>query len=356
MRIQQHVCLAPLTTLQLGGTASQFLDAGSEEDVETAVQQMDSLQERIFVIGGGSNVVVSDQGFDGLVLRPTLSGMHLSRLKNTIFVDVAAGEVWDSVVDEAVAQGGAGIECLSGIPGWVGASPVQNIGAYGQEIAQVLVRVRAFDREEKKWVWIEKRECQFSYRTSIFKKSDRYVITRVRLSLMASATRESEPISYPELTQILGISKGARAPLEAVREAVIELRRSKGMILDAHDPDSVGAGSFFMNPIVTSEELAQLERKAYEQKELPFSHPLPHFEADGGRWKIPAAWLIEHSGFSRGFGMQHVGISRKHCLALVHRGGGTTKELLLLADQIQQGVWQKWGVWLMFEPVLVGFS
>ncbi|MEA2124703.1 MAG: UDP-N-acetylmuramate dehydrogenase [Solirubrobacteraceae bacterium] len=297
----------------------------------------------MLVLAGGSNLVVADAGFAGTAVAVRSRGIS----RDGTSLTVAAGEPWDDVVAACVADGLAGIECLSGIPGSTGATPIQNVGAYGQEVSETITAVRVLDRESDTVLDLAPADCAFGYRTSRFKYRDRWVVLSVTFALEASEL--SAPIRYAELASALGVAVDERAPLTDVREAVLALRRSKGMVIDPADPDSVSAGSFFTNPIVGPEAFDRLrERAAPEQ---PPAWP----EADG-RIKTSAAWLIGGAGFDRGYGGGRAGISTKHRLALVNRGGATTEELLALAREVAAGVRERFGVELHPEPVLVGVS
>ncbi len=340
------VPLAPLTTLRIGGPAAQMVDLDRETDVPDAVRDADERGEALFVLGEGSNVVVGDEGFDGLVACVRTRGLDVRRQHDRVVVDVAAGESWDAFVEQAAREGWSGVECMSGIPGLVGATPIQNVGAYGQEVGDLITRVRAFDRQERSFVEIDGRDCAFGYRASLFKRSPRWIVTSVRFDL--EACPEAAPSRYPELARALVARDGARVSLRTVRETVLSLRRGKGMVLDPDDPESVSAGSFFVNPIVDAAGLAEVEARAGERP--------PCFDAGAGRSKLAAAWLVEHAGFRRGWGEGRVGVSRKHALALVNRGGATARELLSAARAIREGVRARFGVALEPEPVLVGCS
>jgi UDP-N-acetylmuramate dehydrogenase len=334
MRTLHGVPLAPLTTLRLGGPAARLVEVETEEDILAVVR---SETAPLFVLGGGSNVVVADEGWPGVALRIGTRGVNVSDHGDGVTVEVAAGEPWDDLVARAVDEGWAGVECLSGIPGLVGATPIQNVGAYGQEVDQTITRVRVLDRERGAFVDMRPEECGFAYRASIFKHNDRWIVTRVTFRF---ARKPTGTIRYTELARALGAQE---APLRQVRDTVIALRRAKGMVLDPGDPDSVSAGSFFTNPIVSAEKLAALEA----------TYPsIPRFPS-GDRFKLAAGWLVENAGFCKGYGAGRVGVSRKHALALVNRGGGTAAELLGLAREIQRGVHARFGVELVPEPVMV---
>jgi UDP-N-acetylmuramate dehydrogenase len=306
----------------------------------------------VFVLGGGSNVVVADEGFSGLVLRMASRGIEVSRHGERVRIEAAAGEEWDALVTRAVHEGWSGFECLAGIPGLVGATPIQNVGAYGHEVRETLVSVRAFDRAAASFVDLDARDCAFGYRTSRFRGSDRYILVRVTFDL--EVRRDSAPVRYRELVQTLGIDEGARAPCRDVRDAVMTLRRSKGMVLDPHDPDSVSVGSFFVNPTLTLADLDALETRATRGDLLRPGESVPRFAFEGNLVKVPAGWLVERAGFNKGYGGGRVGVSAKHALALVHRGEGTTRELLELARGIQEGVRRAFGVELRPEPIFLG--
>jgi UDP-N-acetylmuramate dehydrogenase len=343
---RSHTALAPLTTLQIGGPASRMVDLDLEAHVVDAVHDADARGEPMFVLGEGSNVVVADAGFPGLVARMAIRGVDLHRDRGLAFVDVAAGENWDAFVARAVDEGWRGVECLSGIPGLVGATPIQNVGAYGQEVSETIASVRVFDRVTGAFADMDRSACGFGYRASVFKRSDRWIVTLVRFVFEVGP--DSAPVRYSELARALSVREGERAPSRLVRDTIVSLRRAKGMVLDPADPDSVSAGSFFVNPVVDGVTLADVEARAGE---VP-----PRFAAGEGRYKLAAAWLVERAGFPKGWGDGRVGVSRKHALALVNRGGATARELLAAARTIRDGVRARFGVVLEPEPVLVGCS
>jgi UDP-N-acetylmuramate dehydrogenase len=340
------VPLAPLTTLRIGGAARRMVDVEREEDVVAAVRDADGRGEPLFVLGEGSNVVVGDEGFPGLVARMAIAGVTARGSGDRVVVDAGAGEGWDEFVARCVREGWRGVECLSGIPGRVGATPIQNVGAYGQEVAESILSVRAFDRVAGEFRTIDAASCGFGYRASVFKRSDRWIVTSVRFSFEIAA--DSAPLRYAELVRALGLREGDRAPSSVVRETIVALRRSKGMVLSADDPESVSAGSFFVNPVVDAAALTRVESVAGEH--------LPRFEAGDGRYKLAAAWLVERAGFAKGWGDGPAGVSRKHALALVNRGGATARELVACARTIRDGVRDRFGVVLEPEPVFVGCS
>lgn len=343
MRSREQVPLAPLTTLRLGGAAARLLELEHEGEIAAAV---DGSGGRLLVLGGGSNLVVADEGFPGTVARIGWRGVDVSRDGDLAVVDVAAGEDWDAFVGRAVEERWVGVECLSGIPGLVGATPVQNVGAYGQEVSDTIRSVRVYDRAVRGFVTLSAAECAFGYRTSLFKRDERRIVTSVRFAFEVSPDGSSAPIRYAELSLALGVPEGSRGPLARVRDAVRALRRGKGMVLDGGDPDSVSAGSFFVNPIVDAAGVARITERAGRSP--------PVFPVEGGRFKVAAAWLVEQAGFPKGWGPGPVGISRKHALALVHRGGGTTEDLLAVARAIRGGVQARFEVELEAEPVMVG--
>jgi UDP-N-acetylmuramate dehydrogenase len=340
--------LADLTTLRLGGPANRLIEARTEEEVVELVKEADATGEPVLVLAGGSNVVVADSGFPGTVVHVLTRGVERDGTSFT----VQAGERWDPFVAARVADGLAGVECLSGIPGSTGATPIQNVGAYGQEVSEVITSVRVFDREEHEVTELSPEQCGFSYRSSAFKREPgEWVVLAVTFAL--DAQPNSRPIRYSELARRLGIELNETAPLAEVREAVLDLRRSKGMVIDPDDPDSVSAGSFFTNPILDPAHFEQLEERV-----AAVAGPdarLPSFPEPDGQVKTSAAWLVEHAGFGRGYGAPGpIMVSTKHSLALTNRGGGTTAQLLALAREIQVGVRERFGVELTPEPVFVG--
>jgi UDP-N-acetylmuramate dehydrogenase len=347
MLIQENVILAPLTTMGVGGPARFFVDASSTEEVREAIAYAKSRNLPLFILGGGSNLVVSDAGWPGLVLKMSLLGINHRHGHGTAYFDVGAGEDWDSFVAATVQHNCAGIECLSGIPGSVGGTPVQNVGAYGQEVAETIDSVVALDVESGEEQEFEKSDCGFGYRSSIFNTSarGRYVILRVTYALV----HDGHPrLAYADLQKHFA---GRGEPtLAEVREAVRQIRASKGMLLTPGDPDARSAGSFFKNPVLTENEFESLKRKASER-----GLQIPNYPALAARRKVSAAWLVEQSGFSKGFGNGHVGISRKHALAIVNRGGATSAEVVQLKNEIQARVQQQWEIQLEPEPVLLGF-
>jgi UDP-N-acetylmuramate dehydrogenase len=343
--------LASLTTLRLGGAARKLVTATSEEDVVAAVR---GAQPPVLVLGGGSNVVVADEGFHGTVVRVATRGIARRDGGEKAVLEVQAGEPWDPFVAHCVGEGLAGVECLSGIPGSVGATPIQNVGAYGQEVAETIVRARVYDRTRERVLDLAPAGLGFGYRTSRLKREpERWVVLAVSFALERSAS--SRPVRYVELARALGIPVGGSAPLDRVREAVLELRRGKGMVVDTDDPDSVSAGSFFTNPILEHDAFQALDERVRER--LGPDARLPRWPEPDGRIKTSAAWLIDRAGFARGHGdPRTVAISGKHTLALTNRGGGTTAQLVALAREIANGVEEAFGVRLTPEPVFVGHA
>ncbi|MGN6246545.1 MAG: UDP-N-acetylmuramate dehydrogenase [Motilibacteraceae bacterium] len=346
------VDLSGLTTLRLGGPARRLVTVTSQDDLVDVVRTADEAGEPLLVLGGGSNLVVADAGFDGTVVRIATRGVRVEQVDacGGSNIVVEAGEPWDDLVARTVAEGWAGVEALAGIPGSTGATPVQNVGAYGQEVAAVVSRVRTWDREDSALRTFAAADCGFAYRHSRFKAerlpdgTGRYVVLDVGFQLRLAD--RSEPVAYAELARALGVQVGERAPLRAVRETVLALRRGKGMVLDDADPDTWSAGSFFTNPLLTPDQAAALPADA------------PRWPAGEGLVKTSAAWLIEHAGFTKGYavggGTGRATLSTKHTLALTNRGSATTADLLALAREVRDGVRARFGVELVNEPVLVG--
>jgi UDP-N-acetylmuramate dehydrogenase len=347
------VNLADYTTVHLGGPARRFVRAVTEQDLIEAVRAADSGGEPLLVLGGGSNLVVADQGFDGIVVQVATTGVR--RGPEPGVVTVAAGEDWDAVVAGTVAAGLAGLECLSGIPGRAGATPIQNVGAYGQEVADTITAVRTYDRVTGEIDIFPNGRCGFGYRTSVFKRDDarRHVVLSVTFRLAEQSA--SWPLCYTELASALGVAPGDQVASTEVRSAVIELRRRKGMVIDSADPDSRSAGSFFVNPVLDGAALSGVEAAA--RARCGAGTRVPRFDAGDGLVKVPAAWLIERAGFGKGYSLgDGARISAKHTLALVNSGSATTEGLLALARQIRDGVRDVFGVSLTPEPVLVGVT
>jgi UDP-N-acetylmuramate dehydrogenase len=341
------VPLAPLCTLGIGGPARWLVRATSRDEVAGCHAWAADRGVPLFVLGGGSNLVIADEGVDGLVLHIALTGVEVSTSGADTLMTAGAGEAWDAVVAGAVTRGLAGVECLSGIPGTVGGTPIQNVGAYGQEVGHVIESVTAFDLHEKGMVRLGASECGFAYRMSRFKQADagRFVVCDVTLRL-----REGPPtITYPDVVDQLARG-GIRAPdVRRTREAVLAIRRRKGMVIDAADPDTRSVGSFFMNPVVA--------RASYDRIAAIDSHiRVPSYVMQNGDVKIPAAWLIEQSGFAKGHAEGRVGLSTKHPLALINRGGATARDVVTFASRIKRAVSDRFNVSLRPEPVFVGFS
>ncbi|MBA8793045.1 UDP-N-acetylmuramate dehydrogenase [Friedmanniella endophytica] len=339
LRVEQ---LSAHTTLRVGGPATHWVEASTEAEIIEAVRAADRAGEPVLMLGGGSNLLVGDQGFDGTVVAVTSRGITAE--VSGCFgaeVTVAAGEPWDDLVAHTVAQGWSGLEALSGIPGLTGATPIQNVGAYGAEVAHTLAVVHTWDRETGARARFAAADCRFGYRTSRFKQQPgRYVVLSVTFQLPLADL--SAPVRYAQLADTLGVAVGKRVPAAEVRAAVLALRRSKGMVLDADDPDTWSAGSFFTNPVLTADRAELLPPEA------------PRFPQPDGSVKTSAAWLIEHAGFGRGYGMPPATLSTKHTLALTNRGGARAADLLTLARCVRTGVADAFGVTLEPEPVLVG--
>lgn len=353
--VRENVPLASLTTLRLGGPARRLVAPDREEALVDAVREIDSKGGRLLLLGGGSNLVVADEGFDGTVIHIETRGIDLAQATggdDRVHVTAAAGESWDLFVARCVAEGLSGVECLAGIPGRVGAVPMQNVGAYGQDVSDTIVRVRTWDRAARRVTDFDREACRFSYRNSTFRGREGHVILAVTFALAKSAS--SKPIRYAELARALGVREGEPAPLAKVSDTVIALRRGKGMVLDASDPDTTSAGSFFTNPVVDAPGLARVQERA--TKVLGAGESMPIFPERDGQSKLSAGWLIERSGFAKGYAAGPVAISSKHALALTNRGNATTRDLLALARSIRQGVDAKFGVLLENEPVFVGIS
>jgi UDP-N-acetylmuramate dehydrogenase len=347
---QLGVPLRGYTTLRLGGPASRFVSAATADELVDAVRDAQADGEPLLVLGGGSNLVIGDGGFDGTVVHVATRGFEIATdaRGHTILI-VEAGEDWDSVVARTVAEGYGGLECMSGIPGLVGATPVQNVGAYGVEIADLLYSVDLLDRRTGEVRTVSRSELGLSYRSSALKNTDSAVVLRVRLGLHRDG--RSSPVRYAELARKLGVHLHSRLPAAPVREAVLELRRGKGMVLDGRDHDTWSAGSFFTNPVLADHELPTvLERVS---KRTP--DPMPQYPAGAGHTKLSAAWLIERAGFRRGYPGPggRVSLSTKHTLALTNRGRASTTDLLALARGVVDGVHSAFGVRLHPEPVLV---
>jgi UDP-N-acetylmuramate dehydrogenase len=330
--------LADLTTLRLGGPIGRLVQATSTSALSDAMRAADSAGEPVLVVGGGSNLVVSDAGWPGVVVLVRTVGIEVNQRNGAVSVTVQAGTPWDAVVERSVQEGWSGLASMSGIPGSTGATPVQNVGAYGSEVAEVITGLTVMDRASGSVEQWSPSRCGFGFRTSAFKNTDRYVVLDVTFSLRVSP--EGPPVRYAELARRLGVEPGGVAPSAHIREVVLDLRRSKGMLLDSADHDTWSVGSFFVNPFVDPEQVPD---------------GCPHWGVDG-RIKLSAAWLIENAGFGKGYGIGrgHVGVSTKHTLALTNRGGASTAELLELAREIRDGVEARFGIRLRPEAHLAG--
>jgi UDP-N-acetylmuramate dehydrogenase len=341
--VSERHLLSEHTTLRLGGPAARFVTAGTEDELVDAVRRADEAGDPLLVLAGGSNLVVADAGFDGTVVEVATRGVVADVEGDEascggVLVTVAAGEPWDALVARAVGAGWVGVEALSGIPGSVGATPIQNVGAYGQEVAQTIASVRVWDRTLRGVRTFANADCGFGYRHSRFKADpSRHIVLSVTFQLAQGA--QSTPVTYAELARTLGVEAGRRAPLTEVREAVLALRAGKGMVLDPADHDTWSAGSFFTNPVVAPGELPE---------------GAPAWPQPDGTVKTSAAWLIERSGFTKGYGNARVSLSTKHPLALTNRGGARADDLLALAREVRDGVAARFGIRLVNEPVLVG--
>lgn len=339
--LQQEVPLAPLTTLGVGGPARHFYRADSLAAVQGAMAWAQALGLPVLILGGGSNLVLGDGGFPGLVLQPDMKGISFEEQGAEVLVTAQAGERWDDLVAATVAHNLAGLECLSGIPGRVGAAPIQNIGAYGQELATTFVDLLALDQHSGAVCQMAREACRFGYRTSRFKHGDeagRYLVLQIRLRLVAGG---APTIAYPDLRQRLG----ANANLAETRAAVLAVRAEKSMLENPTDPNARSCGSFFTNPVLTAEAYGRFRERD--------SEGAPHYPAGDGMVKLSAAWLIERAGFGRGLERGPVGLSQKHCLALINRGGARAADVRALMHEIQAGVQARFGVPLEPEPVWI---
>ncbi|MGW1543725.1 UDP-N-acetylmuramate dehydrogenase [Streptomyces sp. NPDC002309] len=350
MQVLHDAPLAPLTTFRLGGPATRLVTATNDADVVEVVREADATGTPLLVVGGGSNLVIGDKGFDGTALRIATRGFELSGTR----LELAAGEVWTDAVERTVEAGLAGVECLAGIPGSAGATPIQNVGAYGQEVSSTITEVIAYDRAAGETVTLTNAACGFSYRHSRFKAApERYVVLRVRFGL-EDAGGLSGPLRYAETARALGVEAGERVPLGDARETVLKLRAGKGMVLDPEDHDTWSAGSFFTNPILTDAGFAAFHARVRER--LGEGVEPPAYPAGEGHTKTSAAWLIDKAGFRKGYGTGPARISTKHTLALTNRGEATTEDLLALAREVVAGVREAFGITLVNEPVTVGVS
>jgi UDP-N-acetylmuramate dehydrogenase len=341
------VPLAPFTTFRVGGPAARLIEAADVDEISAVARECDRMNEPLLVLGGGSNLLIADAGFPGTVLRLTGRGVQATAEGDGVRVRINAAEPWDDVVAWSVAEGLAGIEALSGIPGSAGATPIQNVGAYGQEVADVVVAVHVWDRLLGSAYTLDPEHCQFGYRDSVFKRTGRFVVHAVDVRLRPGGL--GIPVRYAELARTLGVAVGESAPVAAVREAVLGLRRGKGMVLDEADHDTWSAGSFFTNPVLSNAVAGAI---------LP--DDAPRYPAAEGLLKTSAAWLIEHAGFGKGFGAEltdgRATLSTKHTLALTNRGTASAADLLTLARAVRDGVIDRFGIELHHEPVLVGLT
>ncbi len=352
LQIRENVPLADFTTLGVGGPARYFTEVTDESRLPEFLEFAGARSLPVLVLGGGSNLLVADSGFPGLVLRMRVRGVHPLEDEGDV-ISVAAGEEWDAFVRNCVSQKLGGVECLSGIPGTVGATPVQNVGAYGQEVSEVIVSVRVLDREMLAIRELSNSDCGFSYRRSIFNSTHRgrYIVLRVTYVLRP----HSRPrLTYPDLQRYFGERRDLPS-LSEVRDAVLKIRTSKAMVITPGDPDCRSAGSFFKNPIVTQAVATVVEKNARRSKRLSAAEELPRFSAEDGKVKLPAAWLIEHAGFHKGFSRGPVGLSSRHTLALVNLGGASARDILALMKEIQARVAEHFGIELEPEPEFVGF-
>lgn len=346
MQLQLDVPLAPLTTLKLGGTASHFVHASEPQELSEAIRFAKEEGLPLYVLGGGSNLVVADSGVRGLVVQPALSGLTFEPEGDHVVATVGAGVLWDTFVANSVERQLQGLECLSGIPGFVGATPIQNVGAYGQEVGEVVVSVSALDRQTGASVEFSNEECRFSYRDSFFKSAaaERFLVTEVKFRLTPNG---SPAVRYAELARYFASEGISKPTLAATRRAILHLRRQKSMLLDESDPNGRSCGSFFVNPIVSQAKLDLIQKGSADK--------VPSFQQPNGDQKLAAGWLIEHAGLSRGFSEGPVGLSTKHCLALVAHQGATTRDLIALARTVRERVHAKFGVDLVPEPNFWGF-
>lgn len=369
--VEHDAPLAPLTTLQVGGPARTLVRAGSTDDLVAAVRAADEAGEDLLLVSGGSNLVISDAGFAGTVVQVATRGIELledavpaagdggepGRSGERVLVRVAAGEPWDGFVAHAVEQGWSGVEALSGIPGRVGSTPIQNVGAYGQDVSQTIVEVELLDRDSGELERFSAADCGFAYRDSVFKRTQkgstgRYVVLAVTFSLERSEL--SQPIGYAALAQGLDVAMGERVPVADVREAVLAQRRQRGMVWDADDHDTWSCGSFFTNPIITTAQMDDVRAHVIERMGPNAPEP-PEFDAGEGLVKTSAAWLIDKAGYGKGYAMPGpAALSTKHPLAITNRGGARAADVAILAREIREGVEDAFGVRLVNEPVFVG--
>lgn len=350
LTVKEDVPLAPFTTLGVGGPARYFIEAGEDGRLLEALELAEAREWPIFILGGGSNLLVSDEGFPGLVVRIAMKGIRFDRAGSA---EASAGEEWDPFVQLCVDRNLAGVECLSGIPGTVGGTPIQNVGAYGQDVSQTITSVRVLDRISSTIESIGAGECGFSYRSSRFNTDGlrRFVVLSVGFSLKPGG---SAKVDYKDLAKRFA-SRDIPPTIAEVRQAVLEIRADKGMLIRPGDPDCRSAGSFFKNPLVSRDRASRIEQLARERGDLRPGENLPGFGVENENVKLPAAWLIEKAGFSRGYARGRAGLSTKHTLAIVNRGGATAREIVDLMREVQSGVNATFGIDLQPEPVFVGF-
>lgn len=349
IEIQENITLAPFTTLKIGGRARFFVSASSSEEVIAALNFVKRNDLALFVLGGGSNVLIADEGFDGLVLQVASKGITTAQEKDGIrYVTAQAGEDWDSFVSHCVDNDLQGLECLSGIPGFVGGTPVQNVGAYGQDVSETIVSVEVIDRSNGELKILTNADCGFEYRTSIFNttEKDRYIVLSVTYALIPGGAPK---IVYKDLIEHFG---GRQPTLQETREAVLAVRRSKSMVIDEQDINSRSAGSFFKNPVIPSADLDDISARAASMG----IDKVPTFPAAEGFVKVPAAWLIEKSGFSKGYQLGRAGLSTRHTLAIINLGNASARDILDLKTEIETHVGETFGVKLLPEPIFVGFK
>lgn len=342
LKIRENVPLAPLTTFKVGGPARFFVEVSSADELKKALDFAADSGLDVFILGGGSNLLVSDDGFDGIVIRIASKGIRTEESDERQLITVQAGEDWDSFVAYCVNKGLAGVECLSGIPGSVGGTPVQNVGAYGQEVSETIVKVQCLDRSTNKLVELSNEECGFSYRRSIFNSTlrDRYVVVSATFALIPNGRPK---IEYRDLRDHFA---GRQPSLSETREAVLAIRRAKSMVIDEDDPNTKCAGSFFKNPVISTEQFSRIRES---------NSAVPQFSAGEGFVKVPAAWLIEKAGFHKGTILGRAGTSTKHSLALINRGGAKAADIIALKELIVSGVESRFGIELQPEPIFVGF-
>jgi UDP-N-acetylmuramate dehydrogenase len=351
LKIQENIPLAPFTTFGVGGPARYFVEARSESEVREGLEFAAAKHLPVFVLGGGSNLVTADEGWPGLVLKIALMGVQFSLGRGEAIVYSGAGENWDGLVAQTVERNLAGLECLSGIPGTVGGTPVQNVGAYGQEVSQTITCVRVLEIETGKVIELNNEQCAFSYRKSIFNSTQRgrHIVLGVEYRLKANG----EPtLEYGDVKRLFKAA-ATQPPLQQVRDAVRQIRQSKAMLLVAGDDDCRSAGSFFKNPLLSLDEAGRVQ--ALARNRVP-DKTLPQYPAENGQVKLSAAWLVEQAGLHRGYTRGPVGISRKHSLAIVNYGGATARDIIALKNEIELKVFEFWGVRLEPEPVFVGFE